>query len=282
MEARIISYIFSEYEKFSDTEKKIASFIINNKERIIEMTIGELAAASEVSEASVSRFCKKCQMKSFHHLKITLAKEMVESDREKVPVSNHIDELNITQSLQNILANKIDELRETIENIESSQLKKILACIKKAGTVQFAAVGNTIPAALDGTYKFNQIGIPATANTIWETQLAYTYNLRKGDLVIIISNSGASKRLIQIGETAKEKGITVIGITNSRNSPIAQLSDYHITTATREKLFLDEYYFSRISAFAVIEVLYLFLTVGKTDVYKNISRHEQAIADDKI
>lgn len=281
MSDRIISYIFSEYEKFSDTEKKIAGFIINNKNKIIEMTIEELAAASEVSEASVSRFCKRCQMKSFHHLKITLAKEMVESGGE-VSVSNHIDEQNITQSLQNILANKIDELKETIENIDSSELKKILKSLKKAGTVQFTAVGNTIPAALDGTYKFNQIGIPAVANTIWETQLAYTYNLRKGDAVVIISNSGASKRLIQIGQAAKEKGITIIGITNSRNSPIAQLSDYHLTTATREKLFLDEYYFSRISAFAVIEVLYLFLTVGKDDVYKNISRHEQAIADDKI
>jgi len=32
----------------------------------------------------------------------------------------------------------------------------------------------------------------------------------------------------------------------------------------------------------VIEILYLFLTVGKKDVYKNISRHEQAIADDKF
>lgn len=281
MEDKIISYIFSEYEKFSDTEKKVASFIINNKDKIIEMTIGELAAASEVSEASVSRFCKRCQMKSFHHLKITLAKEMVESG-EEISVSNHIDEQNITQSLQNILANKIDELKETIENIDSNELKKILGCLKKAGTVQFTAVGNTIPAALDGTYKLNQIGIPAVANTIWETQLAYTYNLRKGDVVVIISNSGASKRLIQIGKAAKEKGITIIGITNSKNSPIAQLSDYHLTTATREKLFLDEYYFSRISAFAVIEVLYLFLTVGKDDVYKNISRHEQAIADDKV
>lgn len=55
-----------------------------------------------------------------------------------------------------------------------------------------------------------------------------------------------------------------------------------ITTATREKLFLDEYYFSRISAFLVIEILYLFLTVGKEDVYKNLSRHEEAIADDKL
>lgn len=43
-----------------------------------------------------------------------------------------------------------------------------------------------------------------------------------------------------------------------------------------------KYYFSGISAFMVIEILYLFLTVGKKDAYENISRHEQSIADDKF
>ena len=47
-------------------------------------------------------------------------------------------------------------------------------------------------------------------------------------------------------------------------------------------LILEEYYFSRISAMTVIEILYLFLTVGKPDVYKNLSKHEQSIADSKI
>ena len=39
--------------------------------------------------------------------------------------------------------------------------------------VQLAAVGNTIPVALDGAFKFNQLGIPAVAGDIWETQAAY-------------------------------------------------------------------------------------------------------------
>ena len=47
-------------------------------------------------------------------------------------------------------------------------------------------------------------------------------------------------------------------------------------------LILEEYYFSRISSMIVIEVLYLFLTVGKPDVYKNLSNHEQSIAESKI
>lgn len=278
----ILDIIFAEYNNFFEAEKKIADYIIENKEEVIEMTISELANKAGSSEATVTRFCKKCNMKGFHHLKLTLAQEIVDSKKEKIAISGSVSEDNIKDSLNNILGNKIEELKQTISMINEKELKEILDILKKARTVQFVAVGNTIPIALDGCYKLNQIGIPAVANTIWETQIAYTYNLSKDDVVIAISNSGASKRLIDVIDIATEREATTIAITNSDNSPLAKMCKYHIRTSTREKLFLSEYYFSRISAMTVIEILYLFLTVGKDDVYNNISRHAQVIADEKV
>lgn len=278
----VIDLIYAEYNNFFESEKKIADYIIKNPEKVVETTIADLAKLANTSEASISRFCKKINMKGFHHLKITLAKELVESKTEAIKVSGDVSEDNIKGSLQNILTNKIEELKQTILMIDEKKLKEILNSIKSARSVQFVAVGNTIPVAMDGAYKFNQIGILSAANTIWETQLAYTYNISCNDVVIIISNSGSSKTLIDIANIAREKGAKAIAITNSENSPLAKICDFHLKTSTREKLFLDEYYFSRISAMTIIEILYLFLTVGKEDVYKNLSRHEQAIADEKI
>ncbi len=278
----VIDIIYAEYANFFEAEKKIADYVINNGQKLIEMTISELAEAAGTSNATVTRFCRKCNMKGFHHLKITLAKELVDSNKDEAKVSGDVSEENIKDSLNNIMSNKIEEMKQTISGINEKELKEILSLLRRAGTVQFAAVGNTIPVALDGCYKFNQIGIPAVSNTIWETQIAYTYNLKAEDVVIVISNSGASKRLINVVKAADEKGAVTIAITNSDKSPLAEICRYHIKTATREKLFLDEYYFSRISAMTVIEILYLFLTVGKSDVYSSLSRHEQSIADDKI
>ena len=278
----VIDIIFAEYNNFYEAEKKIADYIVNNTQKVIDMTISELAESAGASDATVTRFCKKCHMKGFHHLKITLARELVESKKDDVKISGDVSESNIKESLSNILANKVEELKQTVSMIDEKELSEILNLIRNARNVQFAAVGNTIPVALDGCYKFNQIGIPSVTNPIWETQIAYTFNLSKGDVVIIISNSGSSKRVIDVIEAAKAKEAYIVSITNSNNSPIAKISDYHIKTATREKLFLEEYYFSRISAMTVIEILYLFLTVGKPDVYKNLSKHEQSIADSKI
>ncbi|MEG0365739.1 MAG: MurR/RpiR family transcriptional regulator [Coprobacillus sp.] len=282
MEKTVMDTICSSFDNFFDSEKKIAKYIINHYDDVVEMTVGDLASASGASEASVSRFCRKIGVKGFHHLKISLAKEMVESDTPEVKVTNHISADDISQSLQNILANKVEELKQTVSMMDNDKLHDILNVILKARNVQFVAVGNTVPVAIDGAFKLNEIGIASVASTIWENQIGFIYNLTNQDVVISISNSGESRGVITAIKAAKEVGAITISITNNEKSTVALASDYHITTATREKLFLDGYCFSRVSATTVIEILYLFLTSMKEDAYKCIARHENAIAGDKF
>lgn len=282
MEKSVLDIICASLDSFFESERKIGTYIIQHTAEVVDMTVGELAQACGVSDASVSRFCKKINMKGFHHLKITLAKEISEKGIEEEEVSNHISVNDIEQSLKNILANKVTEITQTVSMMDAKQLSEILNKLNMARTVQFFAVGNTIPVAIDGAFKLNQIGIPAVSGTIWETQIGYTYNMTAEDVVIAISNSGESTTVLRALEAAKSAGATTLSITNSEKSSAAQLSDYHITTATREKLFLDGYCFSRVSATTVIEILYLFLTSMRKDAYKSIVRHEQAIAFTKL
>lgn len=277
----VVGTICSSYDSYFDAEKKIADCIIERKEEVIDMTVAELAKASGTSDATVSRFCRRCGFKGFQHLKMSLAREVLEEKGKSIQVSNDILRKDIPQSLQNILANKVAELTQTVSMMEPKKLEKILTLLETAHTVQVVAVGNTIPVALDFSFKLNQLGIPAVSGTIWETQMAYTLNMKKGDVVLIISNSGVSRRLLTLIEGAKENGIKVISITNSPESPVAKESDYHITTATREKLLLGEFCFSRVSATMVVETLYLFLAVSKRDSYDSIRRHEISISEDK-
>ena len=282
MEKSVLDIVCASLDSFFESERKIGTYIIQHTAEVVDMTVGELAQACGVSDASVSRFCKKINMKGFHHLKITLAKEISEKGIEEEEVSNHISVNDIEQSLKNILANKVTEITQTVSMMDAKQLSEILNKLNMARTVQFFAVGNTIPVAIDGAFKLNQIGIPAVSGTIWETQIGYTYNMTAEDVVIAISNSGESTAVLRALEAAKSAGATTLSITNSEKSSAAQLSDYHITTATREKLFLDGYCFSRVSATTVIEILYLFLTSMRKDAYKSIVRHEQAIAFTKL
>lgn len=277
MEGSVINQICASMDSFFDTEKKIGDYIVRNPKKVVDMTVGELAKECGVSEASVSRFCKRIELKGFHHLKISLARELVDA-KDDGEISGHISVDDMEGSLRGILSNKMEELRQTVAMIDREDLKKILDVINNADTVLMAAVGNTIPVAMDGAYKLNQIGIRAMSTPIWETELGYSYNLTDKDVVVAISNSGESTGVIQILEAAKSRGAVAISITNNVRSSVAELSTYHITTATREKLFLDGYCFSRVSATMVIEIIYLLLASMRKESYESIVRHEQAMA----
>lgn len=277
MEGSVINQICASMDSFFDTEKKIGDYIVRNPKKVVDMTVGELAKECGVSEASVSRFCKRIELKGFHHLKISLARELVDA-KDDGEISGHISVDDMEGSLRGILSNKMEELRQTVAMIDREELKKILNVINNADTVLMAAVGNTIPVAMDGAYKLNQIGIRAMSTPIWETELGYSYNLTDKDVVVAISNSGESTGVIQILEAAKSRGAVAISITNNARSSVAELSTYHITTATREKLFLDGYCFSRVSATMVIEIIYLLLASMRKESYESTVRHEQAMA----
>lgn len=277
MEGSVINQICASMDSFFDTEKKIGDYIVRNPKKVVDMTVGELAKECGVSEASVSRFCKRIELKGFHHLKISLARELVDA-KDDGEISGHISVDDMEGSLRGILSNKMEELRQTVAMIDREELKKILDVINNADTVLMAAVGNTIPVAMDGAYKLNQIGIRAMSTPIWETELGYSYNLTDKDVVVAISNSGESTGVIQMLEAAKSRGAVAISITNNARSSVAELSTYHITTATREKIFLDGYCFSRVSATMVIEIIYLLLASMRKESYESIVRHEQAMA----
>lgn len=275
-----INNIYAIYPELFEAEKKVADFVIANQNDVLEQTVSELAAATGTSVATVVRFCKKCGCTGFHQLKIQIAREML--DEAKEPLKGELSVNNMDNSLQIIMKNKIEEIEQTFKQLKGKVVVDVIKKILTAKTVLFAAMGNTIPAAMDGAYKFNQLGITALSAPIWETQLALGRTLKENDVIIAISASGASRHLLELADIAISKGAIVVAITNHNKSPLAQKSDYHLTTATREILFIEKVSFTRIPALAIIEALFLLLLTEKQDAASNINGHEQLVAPDKI
>lgn len=279
-EVSVRDQIFSTYDSLYDAEKKVADYLISHPSKAIEMSVSELASQCEASQATIVRFCKKIGCKGYHQLKIKLAGEQRQQGEQVI--SNEINLDHMEQSIQNILSSKTEELRATFNNYNAKELRQIVDLILKANVIEFAAMGNTVPIALDGTYKFNQLGLQAVSSTIWESQEAFARTLGKGDVMIAISASGASKRLLNMAEIARENGAATIAITNQSKSPLAEKCDFVILTATREHIFHDQVSFTRMAAMSVIDTLFLFLFSTKWDSFKHVAEHEQSVAEEKL
>ena len=272
--------IFSIYDSLYDAEKKAADYLIAHQEDVINMSVSELAQNCDTSQATIIRFCKKIGCGGFHQLKLKLAGE--QSRQEEPAASNEINIDNMEQSLHNIMTSKVEEIKATFHNFDKKDLRQVVDAILKADLIEFAAMGNTIPIAMDGTYKFNQLGLHAVTSPIWETQEAFARTMKEGDVFFAISASGASKRLIRMAEIVKKRGGVTVVITNQSRAPLTEICDHVIITATREHVFYDQVSFTRMAAMAVIDTLFMLLLSTKDDFFENVAEHERSAIEEKL
>lgn len=249
--------ILSHYDSLYEAEKKVADYLLHAPEKVIDMSVSEVAVQCEASQATIIRCCKKIGYKGFQQLKIKMAGE--QHHRKDTVVTNEIHPDQMEQSIENILNSKIEELRATFHSIDIDEWKELIEKLKNASVIEFAAMGNTIPVALDAAYKFSKLGLRAITSTIAETQKNLVQTLGEKDVLVIISASGRSTRLHEMQEIAKKNGVTTVIITNQPKADLALSCDYKILTVSREHVFYNENNFSRMTALAVIDSLFLFL-----------------------
>ena len=59
MEKSVLDIICASLDTFFESERKIGTYIIQHTAKVVDMTVGELAQACGVSDASVLAFVKK-------------------------------------------------------------------------------------------------------------------------------------------------------------------------------------------------------------------------------
>ena len=224
-----LDMLCSDIELF-DAEKRIVQYILDHPRQASNMTSAALAQASGASEATVSRLSKRLGFNGYRSFQLSL-------NRERPGIApSEISLDNVGGSLQTILSTKSSELEMTAQRLDHSELRATLRLLSEASIIQIVAVGNTIPVAMDAAFKFNQLGLRSITSEINEKASAFSLTLTKQDLLVLISNSGKSRRLMQIAQVARSNGVPIVLLTSETESPLVHMSDYVLTAVNRERL----------------------------------------------
>ena len=108
--------------------------------------------------------------------------------------------------------------------------------------------------ALDGQHKFFRMGCHATAHADGHLQIIGATLLQPQDCLVVISNAGRSRDLLDATELAHEQGATTIAITCS-GSPLAALARIHITADHPESYEEFSPMVSRLLHLVIIDIL---------------------------
>ncbi|MDQ0220982.1 MurR/RpiR family transcriptional regulator [Peribacillus cavernae] len=255
MTQNCLGKIRSYYVRFSEKEKKIADYILENPEEIIHSTINEVAENLNVADATVFRFCKRIGFKGYQAMKIALASEIM------TPIQQ-IHEQITEQDNEKAVAEKIFKsnnrsLENTLEILDSDSLKKAVALLLHARRIEFYGAGGSSVIAMDAYHKFLRTGVQTFAFMDSHFQLMSASQLTADDVAVVISHSGANKDTIRILNTANETGAKTIGITSFPKSPLSQKVDVVLITSSEETEYRSEALASRISQLSLIDALYV-------------------------
>ena len=131
---------------------------------------------------------------------------------------------------------KLEEVAQMITRA-FQQGNKVLFC----GNGGSAADAQHLAAEFSGRFYTDRDALPAEAlhtNTSYLTAVAndYSYDVvysrlvkgigNKGDVLVGLSTSGNSKNIVQAFLTAKEKGMTTVGLTGTSGGKMKECSDY--------------------------------------------------------
>ncbi len=260
----VVTLLCSGIQLYS-AERRIADCILADVRRASTATSAELARASNVSEATVTRLCHKLGFENYRKFQIALARDVLEQQQTETitPAPKIASKDSLRQSLEVILANRQEELRATYHALELPQLRAALALLRNAEVIEVASSGHNLPAALDASLKFTDLGKRCAASIIHEKSLAFAQTLTSKDLLMAICSTGRSEPLEQTVQAAREHGASVLLITCDRSSPLARMADHLLIASNREQRLIEGAHSpSQLSVNSIIELLYYLLLMN--------------------
>lgn len=265
----------------SVTETRIADFIIEHPAALVSLNAQQVAERSGTSPATVSRFVRHMGFRSFADLKLAFAREDSQTDGSVSQPLEKVTLENTAKSIEFISRIKKLELDDTANELDPEVVTNVVRAILGARQVLFAALGNSRPVCASTAFMFAQIGINANCPDNVEKASLDSLLLGTGDVVIVVSLSGHSKRLDAIERNAHDAGAVVVCITNNPAAALATDADYCLKTATRDRAITDQQAFSHGAALFVLDIIYLLLFSERRELRERSTRFWNDLSDER-
>lgn len=236
----LMKVIQTGFHRLSKGQKIIAQYIMNNYDKAAFMTAAKLGEVVGVSESTVVRFANTIGFDGYPQLQ----KQLQEMVRTKLTTVQRIemssDYSNKASILKNILKSDMENIRATMEEIDSTAFEQAVKVISEAKNIYIIGLrSSTALAEFLGFYlNFIRDNIHVVTYTIGDI-FEQLFRIGKDDLVIAITFPRYSTRTLKAFEYVKSKGANTIAITDSVLSPLCSYADYTLIAKSNMESFVD-------------------------------------------
>ena len=237
-------------------EQRVGKLVLADPRAFANLPITELADRAHVSKPTVVRFCRSVGYDGLSDFKLKLAGSVSEG----VPfVHRSVDVDDKTSDVMvKVIDNTVAAFLKYRNDASSFAIQKatdaLVAASEGGKRIEFFGVGNSGIVAQDAQHKFFRLGVNTVAYSDGHMQVMSASMMRPGDCVVVISNSGRTRDLMDACDIARKNGATTIVITAS-GSPLASAGHIHLAADHPEGYDRYSPMVSRLLHLMVIDIL---------------------------
>lgn len=256
--------ILEKYDRMTKAEKKIASFMLEQKDDLQLTTITELAEYCGVADSTVFRFCKLLGYGGYNEFKLALAQEQGLARGQSGEPQNAKDETAGTVTTEDDVVTTGIKLKnlyfaaiaQTLQLLDPESVKTAARLLYDSQRVYCFGSGGSMIMAMEAWGRFAMVAGQFATVPDTHLQLMSAAHLTERDAVWFFSYSGSTRDMVDILSVVKENGARVVAVTRFKNSPIAQYADVILVCGSNENPRQPGSIVAKIAQLTVIDMVY--------------------------
>ena len=233
--ANVFERISAEYYNLTAAEKKAADYVLSHQRKTQDMSITELAAASGVAEATVSRFCRRLGCKGYNAFRLAIANSIAQRPQQANPLSGEVlDDDSFSDVCKKLYTANVSAMTQTLELVRPEDYIRAADLLERADKVLCMGQGGSMIIAMEAVHLFSTASGKYFAVVDSHMQTVAVATAGENDVILFFSYSGATKDLVETLSYARRRGLKTILVTHFANSPGAELADVSLLCGADE------------------------------------------------
>lgn len=240
MAKNILHTIEKNMSSFSKGQKLIARFILEDYDKAAFMTASRLGKTVQVSESTVVRFATQLGYDGYPSMQRAL-QEMIRGKLTSIQrIKASEGELSGSDLVTNVLQRDMEKIRMAMDQTDGAEFSHVVDLIAQAKHIYI--VGFRSSSFLAGYLNFYFRMIYDNVSQV-QGGAAGTFDqlfrVGPGDVVIAICFPRYSELALKTVQYAKDRGATIIGVTDSEMSPVYQMASGSLLVRNEMISFVD-------------------------------------------
>lgn len=263
MASDILTTLQQKLSGFSKGQKLLATYIFESYDKAAFLTASKLGKTVGVSESTVVRFAVEIGYQGYPEMQKAMQDMVLNrlTSVQRIGVAN--DRIGDQDIVSMVLQSDTEKIRQTAEMLDREEFSAAVEKIQKAKRIFILGSRSVAPlASFLGYYlnfMFNNVHIVTSSGA--SEMFEKLVGVNSDDVVIAFSFPRYSAATVKGAQYCRSAGVSVIGMTDSRLSPLGQHCD-HVLLAKSDMVSLVD---SLVAPLSVINALIVALASGQKE-----------------